>query len=386
MNKKILWALLGIAVVAAVIYYYTTAGIEVETTEVNRGSIQHAVVDTGYVQAINHTDIFASQGGRVASLPVSIGQSVDKGQLIMVIDNKDLKMSSAQFQVQLSQANAAVGAAEASLRQSQLDLVEIQAQYDRSRQLFESGAISQVELDNARALLDKIQAAIAAQTQNLRSAQQQVTNYQSLLSSSRQKESELQVKSPISGVVMQLPVSQEDVVMYGALLARVAPAGALEIKVDVLSDDLAAIKVGNKANITAPVLGATALTGEVVQIYPQAEEKQSALGVVQRRVPTIIKLDEIGNLKPGYEVRVNIITGGKEDILLVPRESVVTAPSGERQVMVIVNNRIVVRKVTTGLYDTRSIEITEGLEAGEQIVRDGSTAVKANARVKVKQL
>lgn len=385
MRKKILGALAGVIIVAGIIYSYTTAGTEVDTAEVIHGDIKLAVVDTGYVQASNQADIYATQSGRVASLMVSVGQNVAKGQVIAVLDNKDLTMGSAQLQVQLSQANAAVSAAEAALAQSKLDLVQAQANYDRSRELFGSGAISQVEYDNAQALLDKVQAGIAAQEQSLQAAREQVANYQSLLNSSRQKENELQIKSPISGIVMQLPVRQGDAVMYGTQLAKVAPPGALEIKVDILSDDLGQIMVGNKAEITAPVLGGEVLNGEVAQIYPQAEEKQSALGVVQRRVPVIIKLDDIGNLKPGYETRVSIITGGKENILLIPRESITTSPDGSKQVMVIIKNRVAIRKVSTGLFDTRSIEITDGLEAGDLIVRDGSASLKANARVKVKQ-
>ncbi|MEQ8200006.1 MAG: efflux RND transporter periplasmic adaptor subunit [Syntrophomonadaceae bacterium] len=386
MRKKILWGLLGVALIAGIYYYYASAGTEVETVGVSRGDIKLAVVDTGYVQAFNQADIYAAQGGRVASLPVSVGQMVEKGQIIVVLDNKDLKMSSDQLQVQLSQAAAAVSAAEAALKQSNLDMVDVQAQYNRAQELFAAGAISQVEYDTAGSLLERTRAGIEAQEQNLRAAREQVGNCQSLLNSSRTKESELQVRSPISGMVMQLPVQQDEVVMYGSLLARVAPPGALEIKVDVLSDDLGEIKLGNRAEITAPVLGAEVLTGEVAKIYPQAEEKQSALGVVQRRVPIIIKLDNTGNLKPGYETRVSIITDRKENVLLVPREAVITSPDGGKQVMVVANNRAVVRKVSTGLYDTRSIEITGGLEAGEQIVKDGSTALKANARVKVKPL
>lgn len=223
MRKKILGALAGVIIVAGIIYSYTTAGTEVDTAEVIHGDIKLAVVDTGYVQASNQADIYATQSGRVASLMVSVGQNVAKGQVIAVLDNKDLTMGSAQLQVQLSQANAAVSAAEAALAQSKLDLVQAQANYDRSRELFGSGAISQVEYDNAQALLDKVQAGIAAQEQSLQAAREQVANYQSLLNSSRQKENELQIKSPISGIVMQLPVRQGDAVMYGTQLAKVAP-------------------------------------------------------------------------------------------------------------------------------------------------------------------
>ncbi len=385
MRKKILWASLAVIVILGVFYYYTSAGTEVETTEVMLGSIENTVVDTGYVQAVNQTDIFATQGGRVASLPVSVGQSVEEGQVIMVLENQDIKMSSTQLEVQLSQATAAISAAEASLKQSNLELADVQAQFNRSQELFSAGAISQVEFDATRSLLEKTQASIEAQSQSLRSAQEQVHNYQSLLNSSRKKESELQIRSPMKGILMQLPVHQENVVTYGTLLARVAPPGDLEVKVDILSDDLREVQIGQKARITAPVLGDEIIEGEVIKIYPQAEEKQSALGVIQRRVPTILKLAETGNLKPGFETRVTIITGGKENILVVPRESLITSAQGDKQIMVVSNNRVAIKTVTTGLYDSKNVEITEGLKDGEQIIKDGSIALKANSRVKVKK-
>jgi HlyD family secretion protein len=181
---------------------------------------------------------------------------------------------------------------------------------------------------------------------------------------------------------MQLPVEQEQVVVYGALLARVAMPNDLEIKVDLLSDDLGEIQIGQKAQITAPVLGNQVLNGEVIQIYPQAEEKQSALGVIQRRVPTIIRLDDTSNLKPGYETRVSIITASNENVLLVPREAVLSSTNGEKQVMAIVNNRVVMRTVTTGLFDNKNVEITAGLQEGQEIIKDASIGLQPNARVK----
>lgn len=386
MRKKILWAVLGVIIILGGFYYYTSAGTEVETADVNRGGIEHTVVDTGYVQAVNQTDIFVTQGGRVASLLVSVGQNVEQGQVIMILDNQDLKMGTAQLQIQLSQANAAISAAEASLQQSDLDLADVQAQYNRSQELLKAGAISQTEFDAVRLLLEKTQAGIEAQQQSLKSAQEQVRNYQSLLNSSRQKEGELQIKSPMKGIIMQLPVQQEDVVGYGTLLARVAPPGDLEVKVDILSDDLGEVQIGQKARITAPVLGDQVLEGEVTKIYPQAEEKQSALGVIQRRVPTILKLSNTGNLKPGYEARVTIVTGGKDNVLLIPREALITSAKGDKEVMVVANNRIVLKSVSTGLYDSKNVEITEGLKEGEQIVKDGSVVLKANSRVKTRQV
>ena len=385
MRKKIYWAILLAIALAGAAYYFTTTATVVDTATVGQGDILHTVVDTGYVQATDKTDIYASQGGRIMNLPVSVGQAVEKDQVIMVLENRDLSMSTQQLQVQISQAKAGVSASQSALQQANIDLVDNQAQFNRAQELYSGGAISQVDYDAAKYLLDKTLANIEAQSKNLQDSQQQVANYQGLIAKSRQKETELQVKSPIAGILMQLPVQQEEVVMYGTLLAQVGSASALEIKVDLLSDDLGAVRLGQKAQITAPVLGDQVLSGEVAKIYPQAEEKQSALGVIQRRVPTIIKLASSANLKPGYETRVSIITASQQGILIVPREAVLTATNGQKQVMMIVNGRVRFQEVKTGLQDSKNVEILEGLKSGDLIVKDASVTLKANARVKAKQ-
>ncbi|MFA7077145.1 MAG: efflux RND transporter periplasmic adaptor subunit [Syntrophomonas sp.] len=382
MRKKGYWAILLVVALAGAVYFWGTAGTEVETASVSRGSIRHEVLDTGYVQSAQKLDIYAAQGGQIISLPVTVGQKVEKGQVIMVLQNRDLTMASEQLQIQLSQADTAVAAAAAAIEQGRLDLADVEAEFTRAQDLYNGGAISQVEYDESRFQLEKTKSSVIAQEQSLQSAREQVNNYQSLLASSRQKENELQVRSPISGTLMQLPVEQEQVVVYGALLARVAMPNDLEIKVDLLSDDLGEIQIGQKAQITAPVLGNQVLNGEVIQIYPQAEEKQSALGVIQRRVPTIIRLDDTSNLKPGYETRVSIITASNENVLLVPREAVLSSTNGEKQVMAIVNNRVVMRTVTTGLFDNKNVEITAGLQEGQEIIKDASIGLQPNARVK----
>lgn len=382
MRKKIYWAILLAIALTGIIYYFGTAATAVDMTKVGRGDISHTVVDTGYVQAADKVDIFAPQGGRIISLPVWVGQTVEKNQLLMVLQNRDLAMNSQQLQIQLNQANAAVNADQKALEQGNLELADSRIRFTRAQELYRAGAISQVEYDAARSLLDKALVSTEAQGQNLQSAQAQVNNYQSLVNSARNNEQELQVKSPISGTIMQLPMQQEEVVMYGTTLAQVASAEKLEIKVDLLSDDLGEVKLGQKVQITAPVLGDVVLNGEIIKIYPQAEEKTSALGVIQRRVPTIVKLDSIGNLKPGYETRVNIITASRKNVIIVPREAVLTSSTGEKQVMRVINGRVGFRVVKTGLMDSKNIEIIAGLSAGDHIINDASVVLKENARVK----
>lgn len=385
MSKKVYWAIGAVAALVALLYILNTS-TEVETITVGKGNIQHTVVDTGYVQAAERYDLYAEQGARVSKISVSVGQSIQKGQVMMVLENLDIAMSSKQLVISLNQAKSLITGTQATVDRSSLELRDAQDKLARVKELYAAGAISKTEYDETRSLVDKYQSNFQEQTESLKTAQTQVNTYKELISQSQQKEAQLVVKSPIAGTLMQLQVQREQVVQSGTLLARVALASELEIKADLLSDDLGEVKVGQKVQVTAPVMGEVVLNGEIINIYPQAEEKQSALGVIQRRVPVIIAMESTGNLKPGYETKVSIATASREDILLVPRGAVLSTSNKQQQVMLISNGRMTLRDVKTGLLDSKNIEIFEGLKAGDQIIKDASLSLKENARVKVKKV
>ena len=152
-----------------------------------------------------------------------------------------------------------------------------------------------------------------------------------------------------------------------------------------MGDDLGDVAVGQKVRIIAPVLGNQALYGEVTEIYPHAEEKLSTLGVLQRRVPVIIKLENTANLKPGYEIRVGVITASRENVIILPRQAIFSDSVGQKKVMLAVDNKVRHVSVKTGLMDNRNIEITEGLNVDSLVVKDANKIIKENTRIRVKQ-
>lgn len=383
--KKIYWIGGALAALVLVIYLINTAGTEVKTIKTGEGQIQRAVVDTGYVQSSTATDLYSDQGGRVEKIMASIGQTVKRGQIIMTLVNTDIAVQVGQTQLQLAQAKAAVATAEASMASSKLDLDKSQKDLERMEKLLASGAISQSEYDDTRLLVDKYQQDYQQQVESLNMAREQMEVNQQLINDLAQKQERLAVKSPVDGTLTQLPVKTEQVVLAGAMLARVAQINQLEIKADILSDDLAEVKPGQKVSITAPVLGEKVITGVVAKIYPEAEEKQSALGVIQRRVPVIIALNETANLIPGYETRVSIETMKKDKVLLVPREAVLTTPDNRKQVMLIIDGRVHHRYIQTGLSDSKNLEVLKGLKKGDRIIQDASLELKENSRIKIKE-
>lgn len=357
-------------------------GQEVEVLQVQPGTITRSVTDSGYVQPAADFAIQATQNARVSEVLVETGQSVKAGQILLALENLDLSVQISEARSQLSQAQTAAQGARAALERTRLELADAGENRKRIEELYGAGAVSRAEYDRAVLQVETCTRTLEEQNALLDSDLARAAGFRQSLDRLEAKEGQLVVKSPADGIVLDLPVKREEVVGPMTPVATVAAAGQLEVKADILSDDLGEVKLGQRVVISAPVLGSKTLTGEVKKIYPRAEEKQSALGVIQRRVPVIITLPDPGPLKPGYEVRVGIVTRIREGVLVLPREAVRTTGDGQREVSVVVKERVERRPVQTGLSDQAAIEITGGLEEGDVVIRDGGSELKEKTRVK----
>ncbi len=384
-KKELFWGAGLILFMILVGVALSQGGPEVETVQVAKGDIIRAVEETGYVQPSTDFNLYTTQSARVVQVPVKTGQVVQKGQPLVFLENLDLATQITDLRSQLSKATAAVSGATAAQERAQLELKDAQADLSRTEELFQAGAATQVELAKATLRVATGQQNVNETSSQLESAFALESGLNQSLQQLDVKAQQLIVKSPVDGILLDVPAKQEQMLNQGALLATVAVGNQLEIKSDILSDDVGDIKVGQNVAITAPVLGQKVLLGQVKEIYPRAEEKQSALGVSQRRVPVIISLPDASLLKSGYEVKVAIETAKKQNSLLVPQEAVLITPDGHQQVSVVVNNRVQYRTIHTNLSDINNLEVTEGLTAGEIIIRDGNLGLKNNAKVTIRK-
>ncbi len=372
-------ALLLLAV--AVVLIVSRNGTKVEAVTVEPGTITRTVQDTGYVQPIQKFDLSATVGTKVVLVPVARGQQVKKGQVLVKLQDQNLYSQAAESAANLALAEAGLTSARADLENARLALQQAQRDFDRTRQLYETGAGTRVQFEQDQTALATAQENWQAQNTLLQQAQAQVDSLQQSSRALETEKGQLVVTSPVDGVVLDLPAKQEQAVEPGALLVTVAASKGLEVKADILSDDMADVHVGQSATVTAPVLGGTVLTGRVTQIYPQAVIEESALGELQRRVPVIVSLPAAANLAPGYKVQVAVNTATLDKVLVVPREAVRTAPDGRKEVMAVVGNHVQYRVVTTGLADTDSVAVTSGLKAGDVVIKDATQDLPEDSRV-----
>lgn len=424
MNKK-KWIWLGIGGALAIIIamaYYTGSSTSVEAVSAETGDVSVVLEETGYTESVSDYTLESPKSARVVAVYPQIGDPVGVGQELIVLDNLEadnlttgvrseitsIKAQIISIQEQLEPVNMQIASSQSSLTAElnnidglNVQLDQAQDNYDRMQQLYTAGAVSQADYENAEYDLKAVQ-------NHLKTSEDNVLGLnQSLDSLNRQKdqiesdigtmserlntrqadldelESDLIVNSLAEGRVLELPAEVGQVVQAGMPLVKIGGTALLQIKADILSDDMAGIKIGQKVQVSAPVLGTQALTGEVRQIYPSAFEKVSALGVVQRRVSIIISLSETSILKPGYEVTVGIETARENSVLRLAREAVRSTSEGGYEVLKIVDNKIVVTPVKVGLKNQDWAQILEGLSPGDTVVRDAGLSLKDGSRVRI---
>lgn len=381
-GKKFYISLAAIAVIAVVTFIMTSGGQEVRTVQVTKGMISRQVEDTAIVQPVSDEKLYANQNARVVALPVEIGQIVTKGQVLLRLENADLGIQLTEAHSRLAQANTSVTSAQARVNQLNHELAAARTDFKRIESLYKEVAVSQEEYEKAVLKLESAESALKQQKALLDSVQAEAKGLLSQVKQLETKSADLEIVSPIAGMVLELPVKNAQPVTAGNLLVAVGSSQNLELKASILSDDLANIRIGQPVIITAPVLANKQISGRVTRIYPRAEEQMSALGVVQRRVPVIIAINDKANLQPGYEVRVAIETNRLENVLVLPIESVRSLPDQQKQVMLIKDGRVLIQTVKTGLSDPNYIQITSGLEAGNTVIQDANLDLKAKTRVK----
>ena len=333
-KSKAGWAaVLGVIILAVMVYSYAAGAQVVNATVVKKGMLSKTIMETGYVQSVDQYDIQTQQGGQVVEVPVKVGQLVAKGQTLMVLKNPDLQAAASQAQAQLSSVQGELTLAQQTLTNDQLETKDAQLAYDRQKALQSAGAVSAANIEAANSRLIKAQDTSKSQQEYIVNLQNSIKDYSQMVAENQNITASLIVISPSDGSLLDLPIKIGAVVTAGTTVAQIGTPNSLEVKADLLTDQLGDVEVGQNVYISAPVLGDNVLNGKIREIRPRAYVKTSALGVEQRRVPIFIDLHDPAILKPGYEVEVRVETARRDNALLLPRGSVQSVDLNHFQVM-----------------------------------------------------
>lgn len=415
MKKKTLYILIGVALVVIVLLivgkkagWFGKSGNfkEVEITEITQIDLEETVSATGKIQPEVEVMLSSEVSGEIIELPIVEGQQVQQGDLLVKI-NPDIYVSSFErSEASLLNVKAGLSQAEASLR-------EARANYERNESLFEKGIISRAEWESIISAYEVAEANRQSAFYNVRSATATVNE-------ARDNLGRTNIYAPRSGTISSLSAELGERVvgtqqMAGTEILRVADLSNMEVEVDVNENDIVKVSVGDSTIVEVDAYLNQEFRGLVTEISNSAAADLTADQVTNFKVKVRIieesyehllegKPEHFSPFRPGMTATVDIITNKRNNVIGVPISAIViksdtsstgaagpgTNASGERFETVFVRegDEARLRVVETGIQDDANIEITTGLEVGEEVITGPYNTVtktlKAGDKIEVK--
>ena len=400
-RRRLLWIGGGLAGLAAIVFLLSgwlgsARSVDLSRlriAEVTRGTlVRDASVNGRVVAAVSPT--LYSPAASTVTLKIRAGDKVRKGDLLAVLDSPDLSNQLAREQATLAQLEAQVARQRILAEKQRLlarrdaDEAEV-ARLGAERILtrteggFKAGAIAEVDYLRAQDALQSAeirarQASQASQLEIKDVALETSTRVSELqrqrlaVADMQRRVDELNVRSPVDGVVGTLSVADRTVVAANTALMTVVDLSRLEVELEIpesYADDL-----GLGMNVEVNI-GSTQATGKLSALSPE---------VVRNQVLARVRFDgqQPAGLRQSQRLTARILIEEKPDVLMLPRGPFVENEGG-RAAYVMDGDLAVRRPIQIGATSVSAVEIVSGLQAGERVVVSGTDTFEDAERVSI---
>ncbi|MCH7537972.1 MAG: efflux RND transporter periplasmic adaptor subunit [Proteobacteria bacterium] len=311
-----------------------TPAIPVETTTPIRGDIDATYTGTAPIEAFSEATVIAKVEGEVRQILIEEGDTVVKNQVLARLDGDRLRLE---------------------LNESQARLRKLQRDFERNQELTETGLISEGDFEKIKFDLEALQAAY-----NLANLELDYT----------------QIRAPIDGVVSERFIKIGNTIKAGDPIFHVTSLSPLVAYLHVPEREYRQIAAGQPAGIRIDALGGDPILAYVTRVSP----------IVDPATGTFKITIEIGNeqkrIKPGMFGRMAITYDRHENALQIPRSAIIESATATS--VLVEEEGIAIRKaVQTGYSINGMIEITNGLDDGENVITVGQVGLKSDSRVNV---
>jgi len=382
--------------------------------------IVETVSASGKVQPEKEIKITADVSGEIVELFVKEGDVVKKGALLCKI-NPEIYLSS------LERSEAAVNGSVANLSSSKSRLTQAESQsqkaelaYNRNKKLFEDKVISSQDFESIKSTYEVAKAEVDAARMAIASSEFTIKSSQASLKESRENLNKTNIYAPVDGTISKLSKEKGERVvgtnmMEGTEIMRLANLNEMEVSVDVSESDIVRVSRGDTAEIEIDAYLGRKFKGVVTEVANSAtlSGAQSTDQVTNYTVKARILRDSYQDLlegksadfspfRPGMSTTIDIITNRVSNVLTVPIAAVTTrdtlkakinkgtdiASSKVKEcVFVVVDGKVKMKFVKTGIQDNMNIQILEGLTQNDKVVaspfRVISKTLKEGDEVKV---
>jgi HlyD family secretion protein len=422
--------------------------VTVQTAKVAKlDSLVSQVTASGEIKPTTYTNITAQGFGRITEILVKEGDHIKKGDKLLLQDNVQANADVQAQDAAINSTESGVQAAEASYKAAQSDLVMQQANlekakldYDRGVGLYKDGLIPKQDFDQRKttydaavATVDASKARMLAQKAQLDEIRAQLAQGKAVLVHTKDILSKTTYISPINGIVSYLPVRMGEYVVpgiqnaTGSFLMTLSDMSTVTSEVKVDETDIVNVRIGQDADVTIDAVPGKVFRGKVTDIGSQAVLRSSGLATTQtttsnqeaKDFKVVVTIENPpDNLRPGLSTTAKIKTAERKAATAIPIQALAVrsrkdleesaknakkdgnvtlaapppAAAGDPKkdeiqgVFVVNGKKAFFRPVETGISGVTDIEITSGLQPGDEIVVGSYKALrtlKPEASVKV---
>ena len=398
-----------LAVIALAAALFGCGGEEKEATPVvsvkvqpaQRSTISQVVTGEALIFPVQQASVAPKISSTIREFKVQRGSRVRKGQLLAILENKDLSAAELQSKGEFEQAQAAyISTTQATLPQqiqkARLDAAAAksayeaqQKVYDSRKSLFQQGAVPRRDLDAAEVALAQAKSqyeSSQSQFEDLQRVEEeqlrkaaggQLSAAQGKYEGAQAQLSYSEIRSPIDGVVTDRPLYAGDLASANQPLLTVMDMSRLIAKAHLAGADGAALKVGDAAELRLPGVDEP-VKARVTLVSPALDPGSTTIEVWFEAVKANPALH------PGMTVQVSAIAKTVKDALVVPDSALFRNPDGGEYLLLAgADARAHVQEVHTGISNAGSTQVVDGLKPGDSVIVEGGYGVPDNTQIKI---
>lgn len=386
------------AVPAAVLLAFLTVALRgepqrVDVAVVTRGPLTVTVDDEGQTRVHDVFTVSAPIAGTLQRTALHVGDGVEGGKTIVArIQPADPALLDPRARVE---AEHAVHAAEAAARLARAERDRAVAEKEfagaaviRTRELRAKGAVSKQAIDDAERADRSAHAALVAAEEAIGVRDHELAKARAVLTTPTADAAGcacVDLRAPVSGRVLRITEKSETPVQAGSSLLDIGDPAQMEIVADYLSNEAAMLRPGQRAILEN--WGGAPLNAIVRRVEPTAFTKVSALGIQEQRVNVILDLTDPPSawemLGHAYRVDVRVVAWETAEATLVPLTALFRHDDAWA-LFVDDDGRARMRNVTIGHRAGLSVEVVDGVAAGERVVVNPNQRIEDGARIRAR--
>lgn len=374
--------------------------IPVRTALVEKGEVNSFLKVTGVVEANETVRVTSEIMGQAKEVKVQDGEEVNKGDILVVLGDEQIKIQVAQAQATLDSIQASynkikLGArpqeikqAESAVLQAKINRDSAEENYLRMKKLSSEKAISEQQYEQAKnqyeiadvqyqSAQESFKLVIeGAAEEDIKSVEAQVRQTKAALDMAKYQLKNTQISAPISGKVTSITVSTGEMVSPSVPLLSIIDVSRVFVKVGISEKDISKIKEGQTVDLEIDAFPEEKFQGEIVS-------KGVAVNQISKTLEVKIEiLQPEVDIPVGVFARGNILVKTNQDALIISSSALVRKKDGI-YVYVIEEGIARQKEVVLGIIQAKRVEILEGLSEEEEIVVLGNQELEDGLKVDV---